>query len=83
MSKTPSKTAKTASTAARRPKRMTERDVPVGETPQETHEITVQDRLEARQAAKLSSLSEILHAEPQVELDELADTLLAAFSPAA
>lgn len=41
----------------------------------------VLDRLDSRQVAKLTSLSHILHADPEVEFDELASTLLSAFSP--
>ncbi|SEJ27543.1 polyphosphate kinase 2, PA0141 family [Deinococcus reticulitermitis] len=66
---------------ARRLIKMSEFDSVVGATPEETQELSVHERLESRQAAKLSALAQILHGEPQVELDELADTLLSAFSP--
>lgn len=68
--------------AQRAPRRtLAEADSTAGATPAETEALTVGERLEARQAAKLSALSDILHAEPQVKLDELADTLLTSFSP--
>lgn len=38
-------------------------------------------RLDSRQVTKLTTLSNILHADPEVEFDELASTLLSAFSP--
>lgn len=71
----------TPAASRRRPRRMTEAESVVGDTPAETEALSVSERLQARQAAKLSALSDILHAEPAVELDELADTLLSSFSP--
>jgi polyphosphate kinase len=47
---------------------------------QDTEDLTVQDRVEAKQAAKLAALRDILQAQPEIELEELASTLLNAFS---
>ncbi|WP_291426883.1 polyphosphate kinase 2 [Deinococcus sp.] len=56
-------------------------DTVYGETPAATETVQVAERLEAKHDAKLSALADILHAEPQVELDDIASTLLGAFSP--
>ncbi|MFC6592802.1 polyphosphate kinase 2 [Deinococcus lacus] len=69
------------SPAARRPRSVQAGDTLAGTTSAETADLNTADRREAKQAAKLTALADILHAEPRVELDELAGTLLAAFSP--
>lgn len=56
-------------------------DTVYGATPQDTQDKAVQVRVEAKQEAKLAALTDILHAEPDVEVDELAGTFLGAFSP--
>lgn len=60
---------------------MQQPDSHVGDNAEETSELSVTSRLEAKRAAKLSALSDILKSDPSVSLDELADTLLSSFSP--
>lgn len=55
-------------------------DVVYGDTPEQTAELTATSGAERQQAAKLSALSEILHSDPSVEPEDLATTLLSAFS---
>ncbi|WP_339096820.1 hypothetical protein WDJ50_05340 [Deinococcus sp. VB142] len=74
-------TKRVPSSSGRSVRQMAEAERVVGDTPAETEDLSVSERLQARQAAKLSALADILHAEPAVELDELADTLLSSFSP--
>ena len=60
---------------------VTQGDTVYGATPQDTEQRSVDARMDAKLDAKLTALSDILQAEPAVELDELASTLLGAFSP--
>lgn len=71
-------TAKTTPAATRR---TSQGDTVYGATPETTEDQTVAQRIEAKHDAKLTALADILHAEPNVELDEIATTLLGAFSP--
>lgn len=63
------------------PRRTIQGDTVFGATPEITEGQTVAQRMDAKHDAKLTALADILHTEPNVELDEIATTLLGAFSP--